>query len=43
MREVEDLLIDQALQLSQGDKQKAATLLGINARTITRHLNAREG
>ncbi|HKK70247.1 MAG TPA: sigma-54 dependent transcriptional regulator [Candidatus Krumholzibacteria bacterium] len=42
MREVEDLLIDQALQLSQGDKQKAAALLGISARTITRHLNARE-
>jgi two-component system response regulator HydG len=42
MREVEDLLIDQALQLSHGDKQKAATLLGISARTITRHLNARK-
>jgi two-component system response regulator HydG len=38
MREVEDLLIKQAMEISGGDKQKAATLLGISARTITRHL-----
>jgi len=42
MREIEDLVIDQALQLSGSDKSKAATLLGISARTITRHLKARE-
>ena len=42
LREVEDMVIDQALQLSGGDKQKAATLLSISARTITRHLQARE-
>ena len=42
MREIEDLVIDQALDLSGGDKQKAATLLGISARTITRHLKARD-
>jgi two-component system response regulator HydG len=39
MREIEDLLIKQAMEISGGDKQKAATLLGISARTITRHLN----
>jgi two-component system response regulator HydG len=36
MREIEDLLIKQAMEISGGDKQKAATLLGISARTITR-------
>ena len=29
--EVEDLLIKQAMEISGGDKQKAATLLGISA------------
>ena len=38
MREVEDLLIKQAMEISGSDKQKAAKLLGISARTITRHL-----
>jgi two-component system response regulator HydG len=38
MREVEDLLIKQAMEISGGDKQNAAKLLGISARTITRHL-----
>jgi two-component system response regulator HydG len=38
LREVDDLVIRQALQLSGMDKQKAANLLQISARTITRHL-----
>jgi two-component system, NtrC family, response regulator HydG len=41
MRQIEDLVIAQALELTGGDKQKAAQLLGISARTITRHLAAR--
>jgi two-component system response regulator HydG len=42
LREVEEMLIDQSLQITGGDKQKAAKLLGINPRTIHRHLKARE-
>jgi len=38
MREVEDLLIKQAMEISGSDKQKAAKLLGISARTVSRHL-----
>ena len=38
IEDVERELIRQALEISGGDKQKAATLLGISARTITRHL-----
>ena len=42
LRQVEALVLDQALELSGGDKQRAAQLLGISARTITRHLKRRE-
>ncbi len=37
LREIENLLIGQALEISGGDKQKAGKLLGISARTIARH------
>jgi two-component system response regulator HydG len=37
LRQVEDMLIGQAMEISGGDKQKAGKLLGISARTISRH------
>ena len=40
LREAEDILIRQALEICHGDKHRAAKLLGINPRTITRHLKA---
>jgi DNA-binding NtrC family response regulator len=41
LREAEDQLIEQALELCRGDKHRAARLLGISTRTITRHQNRR--
>jgi transcriptional regulator with PAS, ATPase and Fis domain len=41
LAEVQAKMIDQAMEFSRGEKVKAARLLGISARTITRHLNAR--
>ncbi len=41
LREVEDLLIRKTLEATQGDKNMAAKLLGVNSRTIYRKLDKR--
>jgi DNA-binding NtrC family response regulator len=38
LHEVEDLLIRRTLEATEGDKNMAAKLLGINSRTIYRKL-----
>lgn len=38
LKDVEDLLIQKTLEATQGDKQMAAKLLGVNSRTIYRKL-----
>ncbi len=42
LREVQDLVIDQTLAITNGNKEKAAKLLGVAARTIYRHLKSKE-
>ena len=41
--EIEDYLIDEALKLSSGNHNLAASLLGITRQTITNRLKARTG
>lgn len=41
LREIEDLLIQKALELTGGDKARAAEILGINSRTVYRWLEKR--
>jgi two-component system response regulator HydG len=40
LREIQDMVIDQTLKITDGNKEKAANVLGIAARTIYRHLKA---
>ncbi len=42
MREIQEMVIDQTLNITGGNKEKAAKILGVAARTIYRHLKARE-
>jgi len=42
MREIQEKVIDQTLAITSGNKEKAAKILGVAARTIYRHIKARE-
>jgi len=42
MREIREMVIDQTLEITNGNKEKAAKILGVAARTIYRHLKSRE-
>ncbi|HKI84163.1 MAG TPA: sigma-54 dependent transcriptional regulator, partial [Candidatus Krumholzibacteria bacterium] len=42
MREIQEQVIDQTLAITNGNKEKAAKILGVAARTIYRHMKARE-
>ena len=41
LREVEDLLIRKTLEVTQGDRQMAAKLLGVHSRTISRKVDSK--
>jgi transcriptional regulator with PAS, ATPase and Fis domain len=39
LKDIEDLMIQKALAVTQGDRSQAAKLLGVNERTIYRRIS----